>query len=104
MVSKNKDERERRNIDILGKRWRLAPYGQKLIDESSTRLFDIHAELLGFAALIRGFSESPEHDQFFGVGLSLQRLSRRIERISFKLNKAIVEINETPQTEKPGAQ
>lgn len=86
-------ENESENLDFFGNRWRLAPGGKKRVDTSQTRVWELHVELNGFGALFRNMTNCElTADELYGVSMSLQRMGKRLSRISDELSRALVEV------------
>lgn len=79
VVSKNHD-------NILDSKRYLSSNGDLIIDTCQTRLLMLKLELAGLSGLMRNMSGcdfSPE--EFMGIGLSLERFGKRLDRVSSKL-------------------
>lgn len=81
------DEKKKQNIDILGKQWRLAPGGRDAIDRCQRRIMEIQYETQGLAALFRNMRSCKLNDEeLYGVGIALERISRRLSKTFKKLS------------------
>lgn len=86
------DETKAHNIDILGAQWRLAPGGRDLIDRCQTRLSDLHYELHGIGALFKTAQDCElSADELYGIGIVLEKVSRRLSKLSDRLSKVITD-------------
>ncbi len=87
-MDKTSSTGERRNIDILGNKYELAPDGYLTISQSCSRLCDLHAELHSYAVLFKHL-EHGDVDGFAGIGITLERFSRRLLKIVDRLETSI---------------
>ncbi len=88
MLKENKSE----NIDLSGGNWNLAPEGKSAIYKCQSRIWEIHVELSGYGALFRNLNNSEFTTQeLYGVSLLLERMSRRLSKISDMLAKTTAE-------------
>lgn len=79
---------EKQNVDLLGNKWVLAPGGRGRLDTCQRRLWNYQNELKSYSTLFQnlGNCEIPGED-LYGFGLALERLSKRLEKISECLSK-----------------
>jgi hypothetical protein len=88
-VKNKKNDQE--NKDFFGDKWKLAPGGRKSIDKCQTRVWELYKELNGYASLFRNMGNCElDCDELYGISLSLQRMGKRLGKISDKLSGAIV--------------
>ena len=81
---------QNKNTDLLGIEWVLASGGKDLIDKCQIRVWECHLELKGFAALfnnMRGCEFTDE--ELYGIGLSLERLSKHLGKISEGISRSV---------------
>lgn len=91
-------QNQKENRDIFGTKWDLAPGGKAVIDECQSRIFKIHLELSGYSALFRNLNNCEfKTEELYGMSLLLERMSRRLEKISDLLVKAISEETKSDQ-------
>lgn len=83
-------ENEKKNIDLTGTKWTLAPGGRELIDKFQTSTWKLSLELLTISALFRNMSSSELNDEeFYGLGLILERLGKRLGKVSEVITKSV---------------
>jgi hypothetical protein len=68
----------------------LTPNGVAVLDQCQTQLWKIKSELCGFCGLFRNMANCDfSSEEFMGIGMSLERLCKRIERTSDNLSLII---------------
>jgi hypothetical protein len=80
------------NVDILGREWILVQGGRNIIDKCQIKIWESQSQLRGVGALLKNMGEcelSP--DELYGVGVVLERISKRLCKISDKLSTSIAE-------------
>lgn len=88
----NNKTKDFENKDCFGKKWTLAPGGRKIVDNSQTRIWDLHAEISALASLFRNIQNCDiSGKEFYGISLCLLQIGRRLKIISENLEKSIVE-------------
>lgn len=86
---KKGDKLKKSNMDILGNEWSLAPGGWEKVNQCQVKLFESHLELKSLGALIYRLENAElSGDDLQGAGLILQRISKRIFKLSEILSRA----------------
>lgn len=81
-----------READALdGRKRSLAPGGHRLIDQCQRTLRGLQAETRGYSSLFKNLSRCElEEGDLYGVGLSLERVSRKLGEIADRLHVATI--------------
>ncbi len=71
------------NIDMLGNKWLLAPGGHEQMNRCQSKLLESHLELQSIGALFCCMENAElSGEDLNGTGLTLQRISKRLSKIS----------------------
>lgn len=68
----------------------LSPKGDDILDDCQTRLWALKSEIAGLSGLLRNVASCDfSSEEFMGLGLSLERFGKRLDKISNKLSRVI---------------
>lgn len=89
--SDHSSKQEKDNIDLIGNKWALAPYGHRVVNQVKAQLIDLSSELQGYSTLFTNLMQDPQLDQngLYGIGLSMKRFSRRLEKAHDRLAETV---------------
>lgn len=89
-------KKERRtNLDFLGNRWELAPGGKKLFTQCQLKLSQLQIEMTGLGALFKNMEDCElSSEELQGLGLTLERMSKRLSKNLTELSKAVIQEND----------
>lgn len=77
-----------KNRDSLGSEWILASNGYNRLQKCQKRIWIYQNELKSYAALFQNLGQCEiKAEDLYGIGQSLERISRNLERISDHLSK-----------------
>ncbi len=68
----------------------LSPKGDEILDNCQTRIWALRSEIAGLSGLLRNVASCDfSSEEFMGLGLSLERFGKRLDKISNKLSRVI---------------
>lgn len=90
MIGKQNDQE---NIDVLGVKWILAPGGKEIVDQCQTEVSDLRYEVCAIGSLFRNLANYEFTDEeLYGIGLVLEKVSKRLGLAFDNLGKSIARI------------
>ena len=83
-------ENEKQNKDILGTKWILAPGGREIVNRCQVGAWDASLEIRALASLFRNLQSCEvKEDELYGMGLILERIARKLSKISDHMGKVV---------------
>jgi len=81
-----------RIAEACGREWELAPKGKRHIDKISRELYQVQNQIKSYADLLQVADSALIGDiNLYGLGVSLGKISIRLEKLEEKIQKIIIE-------------